>query len=123
MSEYFAVKYRAGKLGYTAKQTAELASVYWKQHPLLEKYYGGPPPVDVQTYGDVTAFDRMETIWEKFHSLEGGSQARIDYLAMVLDELNGLRRRFGMQPVKITDPYWEVNPAPPRYAGSYPSGY
>jgi len=122
MGEYFAIKDRGTEIGYTTKETAAIAGAFWDAHPLLEKYYGGDLPFSVDSYEDVQAYDRMESIWEQFYSLEGDSQARIDYLAMALDELNALRRRFGMKPVKITDPYWNQDPLPVRYEGSLPQG-
>jgi hypothetical protein len=122
ISEYFAIKDRAGELGYTSKEASALAGAFWDSHPLIEKYYGRAT-VDVDSYEDIIAFDRMESIWENFYALEGGAQSRIDYLAMTLDELNQLRRRFGLKPVKITDPYWNQDAPPPRYEGSSPSGY
>jgi hypothetical protein len=123
MSQYFALKDRAGEIGYSSKETSALARAFWDAHPLLEKYYGGDLPFKVDSYEDVQAYDRMEQIWEQFYSLDGGSQARIDYLAMTLDELNALRKRFGLKPVRITDPYWNHEAPPPRYEGSRPEGY
>ncbi len=123
MSEYFAIKDRGGELGYSSKETAALAGAFWDAHPLLKKYYGNGVSVRVDSYEDIARYDRMEIIWENFYSLEGGSQARIDYLAMTLDELNALRRHFGLPPIKIEDPYWNKDAPPPRYEGSNPSGY
>ena len=122
ISEYFALKDRLPELGYSSREAAQIAGAYWEQHPLLDKYYGGVD-VDVNTVEDVIAFDRMEQIWERFYSLEGGAQARIDYLAMTLDELNALRRPFGLRPLKLTDPYRDQDAPPPRYEGSNPGGY
>lgn len=123
MSEYFAIKDRGGALGYSSRETAALASTYWKTHPLLEKFYGHDENISVHTFDDIQKYDRMEKIWDQFYATEGSSQARIDYLAMVLDELNGLRRHFGLPAVSITDPYWNHSAPPPRYEGSNPSGY
>ena len=123
MSQYFAIKDRAGALGYSNKETSALAGAFWDSHPLLEKYYGSDPDIPVRTFDDIKAFDRMESIWEQFYALDGGSQSRIDYLAMTLSELNSLRRRFGLRPVALTDPYWAVGAPPPRYEGSLPQGH
>jgi hypothetical protein len=123
IAEYSAIKDRAGELGYTSKETAALAGAYWDAHPLLAKYYGNGPGVTAHTYEDITRFDRMQSIWDQFYSLDGGSQARIDYLAMTLTELNGLRRHFGLPPININDPYWNTEAPPPRYEGSLPQGY
>ena len=122
ISEYFAIRDRATSLGYSSREASELARSFWEAHPLLSQYYGDSN-ISVDSYEDIAAFDRMETIWDQFYALEGGAQSRIDYLAMVLDELNRLRRRFGLPPIKIQDPYWNESAPPPRYEGSPPQGY
>jgi len=122
IAEFSAIKDRGTALGYTSKQVSQLSSNYWKTHPLLAKYYGHED-VTPKSFKDIQLFDRMENIWDHYYNLEGGAQARIDYLAMALEELNTIRTHFGMKPIVINDPYWEKNAPPPRYEGSNPGGY
>lgn len=123
ISQYYAIRQSMQSLGYSRSQVFDVSDAFWDQHPLLEKYYGKDMNLDIASTNDLLRYDRMEEIWDKFRSLEGGSQARIDYLSMTLAELNELRRQFNLPPIRITDPYQDRSGIPPRYQGSVPEGY
>lgn len=99
MAQYMAISEAPGLTETTKK---EYKRSFWQTHPLLEKYYGRDEPKAWNAESAAT-YARMDDIWTGYYDVEGDARAQRDYLALNLEELNGLRLSVGLYPLRLLD--------------------
>ena len=111
---YFAI---AEADGLSQASKSALSRDFWARYPLLQKYFGNDEPVAADSVS-AAVFGQMDKVWKDYYALGTNIRGQRDYMAAHLEQLNKLRARVGLRPVKLKDWSKTIAPAPSLTPGT-----